>query len=109
MAVSGWTWDNKTGPSITPATASSWDDYVKKHPDAKPFWNKGWPHLDKISLIILAVASGANVFFPMAPSTSSEPSSQDTLEGLSPAAAVSKVDGQDDDEDEDEVCLCTFS
>jgi len=42
--VSGWAWDDGTGASITVDSASSWEDYVKKHPEAKPFWNKGWPH-----------------------------------------------------------------
>jgi hypothetical protein len=39
--VSGWAWDDETGTSITINLASSWEDYVKKNPQAKPFQNKG--------------------------------------------------------------------
>ncbi|TFK16781.1 hypothetical protein FA15DRAFT_553140, partial [Coprinopsis marcescibilis] len=50
--VSGWTWDDKTGASITPKTASSWDDYVAKHPEASRFCNKGWVHLSHVTQLI---------------------------------------------------------
>lgn len=38
--VSGWVWNDETGASITPDLASSWDDYVAKHPKAKAFETK---------------------------------------------------------------------
>ncbi|TFK23132.1 hypothetical protein FA15DRAFT_571423, partial [Coprinopsis marcescibilis] len=59
--VSGWTWDNKTGASITPETASSWDDYVHHHPDAKPFCNRGWCHLSMVTELMPSTVSGTNV------------------------------------------------
>jgi len=62
--VSGWVWDDETGASITPDTASSWEDYVKHHPEAKPFRNKGWPHFDQVSLLMPSLAVGANVYHP---------------------------------------------
>jgi hypothetical protein len=62
--VSGWVWDDKTGASITPHTASSWEDYVKHHPEAKPFRNKGWCHFANVSLLMPSSAVGANVFHP---------------------------------------------
>ncbi|PPQ79922.1 hypothetical protein CVT25_002996 [Psilocybe cyanescens] len=66
QAVSGWVWDNDTGASITLDSASSWDDYVKKHPGAKPFHNKGWCHLLKVALLMPSTATGANVYHPTA-------------------------------------------
>jgi hypothetical protein len=33
-------------------SVSSWDDYVKQHPEAKPFRNKGWNHFNKIMLLM---------------------------------------------------------
>lgn len=60
--VSGWHWDDRTGASINPDTASSWDDYVKHHPNAKPFRNNGWVHLQKMSLIMPSSTPGANVY-----------------------------------------------
>jgi len=64
QSVSGWSWDDEKGANINVHSASSWDDYVKKHPSAKPFRNKGWPHLLKVTLIMPTTASGANVFVP---------------------------------------------
>ncbi|EDR11712.1 uncharacterized protein LACBIDRAFT_314239 [Laccaria bicolor S238N-H82] len=60
--VSSWHWDDHTGASINPDTASLWEDYVKqRHPDAKPFRNNGWVHLQKMSLIMPSSTPGANV------------------------------------------------
>ncbi|KAF8988057.1 hypothetical protein BDQ17DRAFT_1257991 [Cyathus striatus] len=50
--VSGWTWSDNTGASITEETASTWDDYVAHHPEAKPFHNQGWPHLHHFELLM---------------------------------------------------------
>ncbi|KAF8815702.1 hypothetical protein BYT27DRAFT_7064918, partial [Phlegmacium glaucopus] len=47
--VSGWVWDDERGANINVHSASSWEDYVKKHPAAKPFRNKGWGHLGKVA------------------------------------------------------------
>ncbi|TFK26848.1 hypothetical protein FA15DRAFT_553992, partial [Coprinopsis marcescibilis] len=47
--VSGWTWSDDTGASITSDIADSWDNYVRHHPEAKPFCNKGWVHFHKVS------------------------------------------------------------
>ena len=52
QAVSGWVWSDDTGASITLHSTSSWDDYVKSHPEAKPFRNKGWQCFTKVSLIM---------------------------------------------------------
>ncbi|KJA13258.1 hypothetical protein HYPSUDRAFT_121820, partial [Hypholoma sublateritium FD-334 SS-4] len=52
QAVSGWAWDDETGASIDIYTASSWDEYVQVHPDAKPFRNKGWPHFRKMAMLM---------------------------------------------------------
>jgi len=35
--VSGWTWSDETGATITPELESSWAAYVRIHRDAKPF------------------------------------------------------------------------
>ncbi|KAF8326493.1 hypothetical protein F5887DRAFT_1196839 [Amanita rubescens] len=60
--VSGWTWNDSTGCSITVDNAASWEAYVEKHPAAKPFKNKGWKHLHVMSQIMPAVLTGAHVF-----------------------------------------------
>jgi len=68
--VSGWVWDNEKGANINVHSASSWDDYVKKHVAAKPFRNKGWPHFENVARIMPSTASGANVFIPTQNNTS---------------------------------------
>ena len=60
--VSGWAWDDETGASITVDSASSWEDYVKKHPEAKPFQNNGWPLFCKVVELMPLTPTGANVF-----------------------------------------------
>jgi hypothetical protein len=85
--VSGWHWDDETGASITPATSSSWDDYVRKHPAAKPFRNKGWVHLHKVADIMPSTISGSNVYHPTgthAPALAAESNPSE----LSPAQSV---------------------
>jgi len=47
---------------VLPHTQPPWDDYVKSHPKAKPFCNKGWHQLTKVLLIMPSTAVGANVF-----------------------------------------------
>lgn len=60
--VSGWTWSDETGASITPELESSWAAYVRIHKDAKPFKHKGWRHLHKMELVMPATIRGAYVF-----------------------------------------------
>ncbi|KAK0440670.1 uncharacterized protein EV420DRAFT_1252435, partial [Desarmillaria tabescens] len=43
--VSGWHWSDETGASINAESASTWDDYARKHKGAKPFHNHGWQYL----------------------------------------------------------------
>jgi hypothetical protein len=62
QSVSGWTWDDETGATINIHTASSWDDYVRVHPEARPFRNKGWPLFRKMELLMPATVTGANVY-----------------------------------------------
>jgi len=52
------------GASITVDSASSWDNYVKKHLAAKPYRNQGWVHFCKVTLIMPATVSGSNIFHP---------------------------------------------
>jgi hypothetical protein len=69
QAVSGWTWSGITGASIDESTSGSWEAYVAKYKDAKPFRNAGWIHLPKVSLLLPATARGTNIFRPSDAST----------------------------------------
>ncbi|KDR70345.1 hypothetical protein GALMADRAFT_144655 [Galerina marginata CBS 339.88] len=61
---SGWTWSDETGASITPDMEPAWADFIKSHPLAKPFKNKGWVHLEKMTKLMPATVKGAHVFRP---------------------------------------------
>ncbi|KAF8953420.1 hypothetical protein BDZ97DRAFT_1679534 [Flammula alnicola] len=89
QSVSGWTWDDETGTTIDIHTASSWDDYVRVHPEAKPFRNKGWPHFRKMETLMPATVAGVNVYHAASapPPTASQPS------------AASSIDSDEDSED----------
>ena len=55
-------WDDEKGACIDADSASLWDAYVKKHPKAKIFCNKGWKHLSNVVLIMPSTVSSAHVF-----------------------------------------------
>ncbi|KAF8816147.1 hypothetical protein BYT27DRAFT_7221677 [Phlegmacium glaucopus] len=93
--VSGWVWDDDTGASITANSASSWDDYVKKHPEAKP----------KVASIMPFTPAGAHVFYPIAgaPTPIDDSDRLSSPEPTPPPASSS--DSQDlDNSDNEEVC-----
>lgn len=108
--VSGWHWDDETGASITVDTASSWDDYIKKHPAAKPFRNRGWVHLQRMTDIMPSTVSGSHVFHPSqvlstaiespAESPTHVSVSLPSVDSAAQIAASGVGDGSDDDEDE---------
>jgi hypothetical protein len=91
--VSGWSWDETTGASINQDTKSSWDDYVARHPEARPYCNRGWPYAHAFEIINPSPASGANVFVPTAPPLSTPLSA--------PLSATSSSQGNTQGGDED--------
>jgi hypothetical protein len=42
----------------------AWDDFLKIYRDAKPFKNRGWIHLEKMTIIMPATIKGTHVFRP---------------------------------------------
>ncbi|PPQ71303.1 hypothetical protein CVT26_011953 [Gymnopilus dilepis] len=61
---SGWTWSDETGASITPEMEPQWAAFLKANPKAKPFKNKGWVHLEKMTRLMPSKAKGTHVFCP---------------------------------------------
>ncbi|KDR71951.1 hypothetical protein GALMADRAFT_213445 [Galerina marginata CBS 339.88] len=61
---SGWTWSDETGASITPDMEDAWRDFLLIHKDAKPFKNKGWVHLEKMTMLMPTTVRGTYVFRP---------------------------------------------
>jgi len=102
QSVSGWVWDDNTGASITIDSALSWDDYVKKHPKAKPFRNNGWMHFNKVALIMWSTPAGAHIFHPTVrastPDDVGDPLS--SPEPTPPPVSSDPRDGEDLDHDE---------
>lgn len=86
--VSGWTWSDSTGASITHAEASSWDDYQARHPEAKPFRNKGWPHFHTFATLMPSPNVGANVFHPSQPSAAPTPPPSSTPAPTPPSDTI---------------------
>ena len=60
--ASGFTWDDERGADIDIASDAAWTTYVKQHPGAKPFRNKGWVHLAQMEQLAPSKARGCNVF-----------------------------------------------
>ncbi|KAF8992398.1 hypothetical protein BDQ17DRAFT_209154 [Cyathus striatus] len=103
--VSGWTWSDETGASITAETASTWDDYIARHPEAKPFRNRGWPYLHQFEALMPSATVGLNVFHPMAstPTPTPPPTTPTTLSEPPAASAVVDVDDAGGLEDDWEI------
>ncbi|KAJ7929431.1 hypothetical protein B0H13DRAFT_1480995, partial [Mycena leptocephala] len=59
--ISGWKWNAEKGVDVDAAMVSSWDDWVAKNPQAKRFCNKGWPHYERLLLLMLETFKGINV------------------------------------------------
>ncbi|KAJ6559361.1 hypothetical protein DFH09DRAFT_875131, partial [Mycena vulgaris] len=59
--ASGFTWVDGRGADINVGSASAWDTYVQQHPDAKPFRNKGWEHLELMEKLVPSQVRGAHV------------------------------------------------
>ncbi|KAF8151322.1 hypothetical protein B0H34DRAFT_810484 [Crassisporium funariophilum] len=97
QSVSGWVWDDKTGATITADSSSSWDHYVKQHPAAKPFRNKGWVHFRKVALIMLSTAAGSNIFHPTSTLASNDTNNNSVSpEPKSPPKALADPQDVDD-------------
>jgi hypothetical protein len=62
QSVSGWTWDDETGATITPELEISWAAYVKIHKDTKPFKNRGWRHLHLMMQLMPSTVQGVHVY-----------------------------------------------
>ncbi|KAF4616359.1 hypothetical protein D9613_008849 [Agrocybe pediades] len=61
---SGWSWSDDHGASISPDMEAAWCDFLKVHPAAKPFKNKGWVHLSKMEELMPSTVKGMHVFRP---------------------------------------------
>ncbi|KAJ6557161.1 hypothetical protein B0H10DRAFT_1846881 [Mycena sp. CBHHK59/15] len=104
---SGWRWDDVNGAGIDETTKSSWDDYVKAHPKAKPYRNKGWPYRAAMAELMPSTVSGAHVFRPSHAAPAAATANDNDRDGEQAADIDGEVDGNadgdaDGDGDEDE-------
>ncbi|KAH6906646.1 hypothetical protein BKA70DRAFT_1428729 [Coprinopsis sp. MPI-PUGE-AT-0042] len=80
--VSGWTWSDTDGCGITPESADTWDEYVRHHPEAKPFRNRGWRHVQRFEMLIPnSTPRGANVVYPSQTKQVTEDSDEEEHDG----------------------------
>ena len=56
---SGFSWDLQQGVDIQPDSEAVWDEYVKKHPNAKSFHNEGFCHYKSFAAFGLSKARGS--------------------------------------------------
>ncbi|KAG0694085.1 hypothetical protein DFH29DRAFT_1006647 [Suillus ampliporus] len=100
-AQSGFSWDNKFGAGIDSTLEAVWAAYVKRHPDAAPFRNKGWPHFDELDTLLSTTASkGTHAFHAVLEESHEQSPDLDFLneEGL-PQPEHDILDESGDDED----------
>ncbi|RXW13177.1 hypothetical protein EST38_g12677 [Candolleomyces aberdarensis] len=111
--LSGWSWDDRTGCSITADSQDVWEAFVVKNPDAAKFKNQGWVHLVLMSQILPdAVPKGHDVFRPSDRSIGASGGSQVTSQeqSLPPNGHHSPFWNIEDDNVElpDEVCVKVY-
>lgn len=61
---SGWSWSDTRGADITPEMEHEWVKFIKVYKDAKPFKNRGWIYLERMSDIMPVTLRGTYVFRP---------------------------------------------
>ncbi|KAN0141121.1 hypothetical protein V8E53_000877 [Lactarius tabidus] len=64
ISHTGWNWCNENSANIQLDQASAWSLFCGIHKEAKPFRNRGWVHLERMSEIMPATVRGMNVFCP---------------------------------------------
>jgi hypothetical protein len=109
MNASGFAWDPAQGANIEPTSEAVWKAYIKasvmftitfwssnrnvqKHPEAKPFRNRGWEHYQEMSAILPARTSGQLVFSAQM----RDPVSAGNISSGSPSDKSSLHGGHDD-------------
>ncbi|KAI6031219.1 hypothetical protein BKA83DRAFT_4487937 [Pisolithus microcarpus] len=60
--TSGFAYSNELGANIGLENEAVWSDFVKKHKDAGPFRNRGWPHYEKMKQLMPSKGKGLNAF-----------------------------------------------
>jgi hypothetical protein len=106
--LSGIKWDYEKGADIGPDETVMWDDYTARNPLAKPYRNKGWPHLAKMDLLLPSSTSTTTVFHPLA--SQSTPADVEESDSDTPPAAAAPSSQDDTGEDSDvEVSLFFLS
>ena len=77
--MSGWTYDDTTGFSVTETNRAEWKELVKVHKIFKPFATQGWALYYTMHDILPSRAKGLNVFNPvLLPTADSQPQDSDT-------------------------------
>lgn len=60
--ASGLSYSRESGASVGLENEMVWADFVKKNKHASPFRNKGWPHYEKMKLLMPSKGKGLNRF-----------------------------------------------
>ncbi|KAJ3019578.1 hypothetical protein NUW54_g44 [Trametes sanguinea] len=97
--ASGMAYDDEKGADITDETEEIWVAYVKSHPDASPFKNKGFVYYASMQPLMPSKAKGSNVFRPG--QAEEEPSQVDEEVGEH-AGSEAVIEGGEEEQEEEE-------
>ncbi|KAG1775592.1 hypothetical protein EV702DRAFT_1046719 [Suillus placidus] len=56
--LSGSSWSDESGISLTPETSGAWEAHLKAHPQSGPFASKGFPLFSDVEELMLTTAKG---------------------------------------------------
>ncbi|CDO68123.1 hypothetical protein BN946_scf185044.g31 [Trametes cinnabarina] len=106
---SGLTYDEEKGAGITEDMEEIWAAYIKSHPDASPFKNRGFVHYPSMQPLMPTKAKGSNVFRAghVQPSQAAEDQGDENEAMNDDETQPADEDEEEDDEDDDVVILPT--
>ncbi|CDO69914.1 hypothetical protein BN946_scf184884.g73 [Trametes cinnabarina] len=106
---SGLTYNEEKGAGITEDMEEIWAAYIKSHPDASPFKNRGFVHYPSMQPLMPTKAKGSNVFRAghVQPSQAAEDQGDENEAMNDDETQPADEDEEEDDEDDDVVILPT--
>ncbi|KAK7007249.1 hypothetical protein R3P38DRAFT_2554070, partial [Favolaschia claudopus] len=73
VGASGWNYSDELGFNVDDDNREAWGNFVKAHPQFRPFANHGWEHFKTMDEIVPSRARGLYVFVAGAPQSVSQP------------------------------------
>ncbi|KAH0587777.1 hypothetical protein H2248_006535 [Termitomyces sp. 'cryptogamus'] len=95
---SSWSWDDQGSIQVTSEKQRTWDTFVDKNPEAEPFVDVGWIHLETFDQLAPATTCGTHVYWATCGLAPSDDEGDGIDSDLTPVEEEEKS-GSDNDSD----------